>query len=152
MLADCSILCRYPEYPGSETEALSGANEFSVTYAQYAPGFSGAERSSIPEEEEGGASYGAAYAVVGIEMRLQVWAPKDCGTSACIRSIVNMVLMKLIMFVRRADSSRMIHVGSNVMMTGSSASMSPPSHTRTDAWRGWLGFSRTCRPVRQYIF
>ena len=105
-----------------------------------------------PSHRRGGASYGHLYTDIGKYMRLRLWAPKDCGTSACIRSIVNMVLLKLMMFVRRADSYGMIQAGSKVMTTESSDSMSSPAHARTYSWRGWLGFYITCRPVRRWIF
>ena len=38
------------------------------------------------------------------------------------------------------------------MITGSSASMRSPAHARTYSWRVWLGFYRTYKPVRQWIF
>ena len=69
----------------------------------------------------GGNIFRAAYYTAETEVRLRVWAPKYCGTSACIRSIVNMVMLKLMMFIRREASSGIIHLGSKVTMIGSSA-------------------------------
>ena len=120
----------------------------SLSSHQESPGFSGAERSSVPEEG-GGAIYGTVYAALGKEMCLRVCAPKYCGTSACIRSIFNMVLLKLMVFVRRSDSSGIIHAGLKVVITGSSYSMRSPAHARTDSWRVWLELSITFRPVRR---
>ena len=48
------------------------------------------------------------HAAAGMEMCLRLWAPVDSGTISCIGSIIDTVLQKSMMFIRRAASPGMI--------------------------------------------